>query len=259
MKKPLIFKLACTALLLLLTVPGPITADETPKLSETWAMTVKSGHEADFEAAFKAHGAVRAGEHQDPQEWDMFSPVTGSDFRTYVLRSCCFDWADLDANEAWSNENPEVMQDWFANVHPHVESYAHFFWELDTANSHWGKSGEAFKFIGVTGWDLIPGHADDFTKAKEKISQIAINNGWATEDRAWGWSTRIGGKSHVSLAVPYSSYADMAPGEESFFEFLTKHMGAEGAAELMEQFTSSVHKSSYTIWRHRPDLASSSE
>ena len=92
------------------------------------------------------------------------------------------------------------------------------------------------------------------------MSQIAINQGWASADRNWVWLTSIGGKASQSIVVPYKNYADMAPGEQSFFEFLVKQLGSEEAAgELMNAFSSATQSTEYTVWELQPDLSMSED
>ena len=88
------------------------------------------------------------------------------------------------------------------------------------------------------------------------MSQIAINQGWANDERSWLWATTIGGKPQVSVIVPHENFASMAGSGEGFVDFLAKQMGsAEAAAELMSQFSGAVWSSDYQVWAHRDDLS----
>lgn len=249
--------LLCALALVILTTPGMLLAQESEgRLAEEWKMTVKSGHQAEFETALKAHMAVRK-DNGDSRQWDVYTPVTGENLNDYVIRACCFNWADFDGFTAWDKNKPTVMQDWFANVDMHVEHYAHFFEEIDMDNSHWPDDGKTAAYVGVTEFYIAPGAASEFATARGEMSQVAINQGWATPDHQWVWGDQIGGKPTNFLAVGFENYADMAPGEQSFFEFLAEKMGAEMAANLLNKFSSSTHGSEYTIYQHRTDLSTS--
>ena len=91
------------------------------------------------------------------------------------------------------------------------------------------------------------------------MSQVAINQGWATPDRNWIWTT-IGGKDKNAIVIPHKNFASMAGGEETFYDFLAQHMGsAEAAGDLMKKFSSATWGSEFTIWEHLPELSMSEE
>lgn len=243
---------------LLLVVSPPTIAQEEPSgsMAEIWTVHVASNSVLAFEEAVKAHMAVRQ-EHGDPFHWETFIPHTGDDLFVYSFRTCCFAWADLDAYEKWAGDNPEVDAHWNENVHPHVTGYEHSYSEIDFANSHWPTEEEGpVRFVGVTTFKLKPGAEQAFNATKAELSQIALNNGWA-DDHHWAWVTSVNGKPRVGLVIPFSNYADMAPPEQSFAEFLSEQLGsAEAAGAKLAGFSEATYGSSYEIYTHRPDLSS---
>ena len=240
--------------LMFLAGSGPLLAQGS--LAEYWVMTVSPSNAEAFEAAFKQHGAYR-GEQGEEQSWDVFTPVTGDSLNVYVVQACCFGWAQVDKQEQWGVDNPGVMENWASTAGQYVEKYAHYFDDYDMANSNWPESGDSPRYVGVTDYYVTPAHSADFAAAKAEVSQIAINQGWG-EDHHWAWSQRVGGKPVTSIVVPFDNFADMTSGETTFADFLKEHMGAEAATALMAKFTGAVRGSSYSIWRHRPDLTSGS-
>jgi hypothetical protein len=242
---------------LALSFSSGIFAQQTQgTLAESWAMTIKKGEQANFEAAFKAHAAVRK-QAGDPRQWDVYVPVTGDNMAVYGIRTCCFTWADQDAYTEWERTHPEVMADWGSNVDQYVAHYGHYFSEVDLDHSHWGDSGQAIKYVGVTNYTIEPGKGAAFNAARAELSQIAINQGWA-ENHRWAWMDQVGGEPVVSLAVPFANFADMGDDEQTFRSFLVEQAGEEGAEELMERLGDSIESSNYEIWAHRPDLSTSS-
>lgn len=225
-------------------------------LAEEWYMTVKDGHQLDFENALRAHAKVRR-DNGDPRRWDVYTAVTGDDLNTYILRACCFTWKDQDAYLAWEDSQPAVMSDWVSNAHPHVEKYAHYFDDMDLANSHWPDDDKPVNYLGVMEYFVAAGHGATLSAARSEISQIALNQGWSAAGHRWAWTERIGGEAMTALAVPFENYAAMQPGGETFVEFLIDHLGEEAAMELQRKFASSISASKYTIWRYRSDLAPS--
>jgi hypothetical protein len=244
------------SLLLFFTAPAALMAQETAgNLSESWTMTVKRGQQAAFETALKNHVKVRS-ESGDPRNWQVYVPVTGTEMSRYVIRACCFTWADQDTFTSWTMNTPSVMGDWYANVDQYVESYAHYFSQVDLDNSHWVSADQPVSLIGVTDYQVAAGKALKFAAARQEVSQIALNQGWAA-DHHWAWMEQIGGKPMVSLAIPFENYAAMATPGQDFMTFVAEKKGAEAAAALFRRFASGISGSQYTIWMHRPDLSMS--
>jgi len=232
-----------------------VAQDDPPPLSEIWMITPKAGHLGDFQATLKAHTAVRL-EHGDSRSWQVFTSIVGDDINRHAIRYCCANWADLDAYTEWNEANPEVTAHWFETVMPHVEKMQHYFEEIDWDNSHWSADAGPFRYFAVTAWGIKGGHQADFTSAREVMSQVAINQGWATAGRSWIWTSTIGGKDRNAIVVPHKNFAHMAAGEESFYEFLATHMGSEEAAgDLLKKFSSATWGSEFTLWEHLPELS----
>jgi len=247
--------LSLLASMLYLLPLGAMAEDEPGPLAEMWLVTTKTGHQGDFQAALKEHMAVRA-EHGDPWKWQTYTANVGKHLDQVAIRYCCIDWADVDSYEQWNKNNPDVMNHWLEKVDQHAEKYEHYFEQLDWDNSNWTEGSGPYRFFGVTEWAIKGGHGADFEAAREKMSQIALDQGWANTGRNWIWTTTIGGKQTQGIVVPYKNYADMAPGEESFYEFLVKQLGSEEAASgLLKTFSGATWGSEYTVWEHRPDLS----
>jgi hypothetical protein len=247
-KSRLIVLLAANALL---AVPLGLQAQEDAAaeplpLSDVWMMAVKQGMDTEFAAAMAAHIQFRldAGESRD---WDAFRVAVGHNFGPVQYRACCFNWADLDAHET-ENVEKGLVADFNANVAPLVEHYHHYIERVDWENSHWPGSGTNGPYYGVTTWEQKIGSNPASDEAMKKMSQLAKNDGWANEDNNWLWLSRIGGKDQLLLVSSYVSYADMAPPEQSFFEFATEKLGEEEAAAMFSDFSSGFSGSDYTIW-----------
>lgn len=236
-----------------------VAQDDAPTsgIAESWVMTVDMASQPAFEAAFKAHVAARA-EAGDPASWQVYTSNTGNSLNQYFVRNCCFQWADRDAYDAWAEES-NIQADWNENVHPHVANYGHHFTLVDFANSNWPQGTEA-RFVGVTTYDIKPGSGQQFNAAMSELSQIAKNDGWAEAGNAWAWSSAIDGSNVVSLVIPHANYADMAPPDPTFYQFLSESLGSEEAAsEIFQRFTGATSGSNYKIYTHRADLSMSDE
>lgn len=253
------FCLKLLATLLILIPLAEVMAESPPPLAEEWLFTIKQGQMKEFLGAVKDHIAIRA-ENDDPFAWDVYRSHLGDGMNKIAIRYCCLNWSDVDSYVKWEGDHPDVMAHWMEKVDPYVEKTEHYFDEIDWGNSHWSEKGGPYRYFGVTEFKPMPGHSAKFDQAREKMSQIAINQGWATDSRSWIWTTSIGGYAKESIVVPYTNFAGLAGGDESFFEFLSRHMGSvEAAADLFQQFEASTRGSSFQIWEHLPGLSMQKE
>lgn len=236
-------------------IPFMVIADDhSPQvIADSWVMVPKAGHQDKFEAALKAHLDYRK-ENGDTRNWQTYQPVTGGNLNRYIVRFCCEPWAKQDEYVAWSNKN---MSEHFAkNVAPHVETYMHNFTETDMKNSNW-PAGTKANYVGVTEFKMKPGKYSDSVATIEQMSNLAKEKKWP---RNWAWSYPVGGEEAWLLATPFESYADMAPMEQSFYEFAVKHMGSAGEADAMfAKYSDAYTSADYTIYRHVKSLSMSTE
>lgn len=238
-----------------LFLAAPLAAqDAPPRLSEMWTMVPKADQAEAFYDGLRAHMDVRA-EHGDPRTWRAYTPMLGENLNVVGVRSCCFSWADMDAYRKWSMDNPDVNEHFQGHVAPYVESFGHYISEISWGNSNWKSGWGPYRYFGATQFKLKPGHAGTFDAARDKISQIAINQGWATEEHPWMWAREVGSLTET-VVVPYKNYADMEAGDQNFFEFLSGVLGSEEAADaLFKDMGNSVEEQSYQIWELNENLS----
>ncbi|MEM8814730.1 MAG: hypothetical protein AAGE85_02825 [Pseudomonadota bacterium] len=237
----------------------PLTAvaqddDAPPGLASAWIFAPKTGMSAEFEAAVKEHVAKRA-EAGDSRDWQMYTPAVGDKMGIYTVRYCCFDWADQDAYDEEARNN-DLGAHFNETVMPYVDHMHHYLERLDMENSAWPEESDHFKLFGVTSWIWEEDASMEVDEVRKQFSQAAIEHGWGDEN-PWLWMNRIGGKPMLMLVSPYTDYADMAPPEQSFFEFMVEHtdMDEGDVAEMFETFGDGFESSDYTVWAHRPDLS----
>ena len=221
-----------------------------PSLSDVWVMVPKEGHREEFEEGLKEHLVARK-EADDPRAWHTYDVAVGDDMSTYVVRHCCFEWADQDAYEEWSM-GTELPAHFDENVAPHVASYEHYIDSIDWENSKWGSDVVDWSFVGVTEWRPKMGEARARNEALSKMIGTAKEHGW---EGRWVFFSSIGGPSNLKIAIPYTDWADMAPPETTFYEFMAEHLGEEDANAMFKKFSSSFWGSEYTVYRLRTDLS----
>ncbi|AUD79788.1 hypothetical protein CW740_11240 [Kangiella profundi] len=254
MYKQSLIKLAIISFLAYLLYPLTAFAAEEkpPALVSMWVMDVKSGSEKEFEEAFKAHIKVRQ-KAGDTRSWQVYTPHTGSDFNRYIIRYCCFKWADQDDYAKWANDS-KVMANWDKGAGKYVERYAHHYSWVDMENSHW-KDDETYRYVGVRSYHIIPG--SDISSSVKEISDLAKAIEW---DRSWGWTYNVTGSNELQVAFPFKNFADMQPPEPSFGELAEKHLGSEEKVdEIFDRFSKKYSDTHYSIYRHHPELSMSNK
>lgn len=222
-------------------------AEAPPPLSDIWYMVVKPGMDTQFAEAMATHMQFRkdAGEGRS---WQAYRVNVGHNMKPIQMRSCCFSWADLDSHDAAAAEAGlgENFQD---NVAQYVEHYHHYFETTDWENSHWPATGTSGPYYGVTSYTVKTGRGPESDAALETMSQLAKNEGWANDDNNWLWLTQIGGDSTIAIVSSNANYAEMAPPEQSFFEFAAEKLGEEEAGKLFHDFSNGFTDSDYSIWK----------
>ena len=240
---------------MLLSARAIAQEDEAPPpLTDVWVVAPKDGMAQDFQDAVKEHMAFRA-EKGDSRQWLTFTPVVGDKINIFMFRACCFDWADQDGYEAEDGEKGFGAH-WSENVDQYVDHYHHYFDRIDWEHSYWPEEGTDGPYYGATTWvwkEDAPRAAID---ARKEMSKLAKDGGWGEQRGPWLWLHQIGGKDTLGLVTPFSSYADMAPPEQSFYEFAVEKLGSEKKADAMfEKFSSGFASSDYTIWMYRENLS----
>ncbi len=225
-------------------------AQEKEMLAEMWSMTPKAGMAQDFEEALKKHTAHRE-KLGDPRTWHIYTPVLGSHLDRYLIRSCCYEWKDMDSYRDWSMEkNP--MKHWSEHASDKVASYGHFLNVMDFNNSHW-PDGTKATYVGVTDFKVKTGHWGAMKEDLETISKVAKEQKWPYK---WSWSYSVGGERTVYLAIPHENYASMAPPEQKFNALMVKHLGSEDKAKAFwKSWAGHFESTHYNIYRHRDDLS----
>jgi len=225
-----------------------------PPLNDVWIMVPKQGMEEQFEAAVREHVKfrIKAG---DSRAWRVYSATIGGKTPRYQLRYCCFNWDEQDSYAA-EDLKRGYGADWNANVNQYVDQYEHYLEVAEWDNSHWPEGVDQYMYYGVTSWELARGVGPGPDEARKQISQIALTKGWADAGNKWLWHSRLGGTPTLMLIEPFTDYADMAPLEASFSDYLAKHMGsAEKANTRYAEFESGFANSTYTVWMLRQDLS----
>lgn len=230
-------------------------AEEPAPLSDVWIMAIKGGMGAKFTEAAKKHMAfrVKAGESRT---WMAYRQVIGDKLNVVQYRACCFDYADQDAYMV-EDEKLGLGADWNKNVDQYVDHYHHYLEETDWENSYWPEGSDG-PYYGVTSWTRKQGAGPESDEVRKAFSQTAKKEGWGEsgDGHNWLWMERMGGKDVLTLVSSFENFADMAPDETSFFDFLADKMGsAETASEMFTKFGAGFESSDYGVWVYDAELS----
>lgn len=224
-----------------------------PSLTDVWLVVPKAGMESEFFAAIAADKELRD-KKNDSRSWEVYTVEMGDHTNVVQFRACCFDWGDEDAYRI-EEEEKGFSKHWNEKVEPYIDHYHRQYQKLDYENSHWPDGKGDGPFYGVTTWKIKAGSGPASGAARKKMSQLALNEGWASDENNWLWHWSLAGKPTLMIASSFASYADMAPPEQSFNEFAVEKLGEEEAGELFADFNSGLGGSDYTIWVHQPELS----
>jgi hypothetical protein len=257
MKKTSIFvgMLCSAALLMPLSVTSQEEEGPLGPLSDVWMIVPKAGMEAQFAEAAAAHIQFRA-EAGESRTWQAYRVVAGHTINVIQFRSCCFEWARLDANEE-EDTFLGLSENWEENVGEYVDHYHHYLETADWENSHWPVPDEstAGPYYGVTSWSDKQNRGPASNRARVRLSELAKEHGWTDAGNEWLWLTREVGKPMTMIVSSYADFADMVPPEQGFFSFISEKIGEEGAGAIFDAFGSGFTDSDYTIWVQDFDLS----
>lgn len=238
--------------ILSLTLLTPLTFADNHSaqvLSESYIMTPKEGKSEEFGVAIKKYAKYRD-TLEDPRSWRFYSMVLGSRTDEISVRSFGFTWADMDSYREWGSKN-DAQKNFNENVGIYIADSGHYMSVIDTQNSHWGPEVK-YRYVGVTSYMVKAGHRQAMEMDKKILSDAAKSKDWPFN---WEWADSVSGRDMLQLAVPYNSWADMAPPETTFSEILVKHLGSEAEAkEILERWTSHFSTVDYNVWALREDL-----
>jgi hypothetical protein len=203
-----------------------------------------------FRRAQGAHSIPqRAG---DPRAWQTYTPLLGEHLDRFAVRYRCFA-GQTPTPIVSGGGKPESRR--IRRAPRATWSRAHLFETMDWANSHWSEAGP-YQLFAVTEFSVEPSHTAEFDAAREKMSQIAIEQGWASDDHVWLWANSIGGSPRHSIIVPHRNFASLDNAGETFPQFLANKLGsAEAAEELMGRFRAATTGSDFQIWEYQAELS----
>lgn len=228
--------------------------EERGAIADVWIFAVKRGMEDKFTEAMKKHIAVRK-EMGEARAWSGYRAEVGKHPGLVMYRSSPMSYADHDAYLA--KDHSAIGERFTKNIDPLVDHYHHYIDSYDWKNSHWpdddSTKGPLFTVVARK-WK--PGGGAASSKAREKMSQIALNDGWAEKGYNWLWVNSMGGAPTQSIVFSRADYAAMAPTGDDFGAWLAEQVGSEEeASKIFADWLSGFSSTDVTIWRHDPEIS----
>lgn len=244
-------RIARSTLFTLALLPLCQTATAQQRVARLYVMKTLPGHGMQFEQALAAHAEWRR-QHHDPWSWSVSQVVAGSDLGVWFIRSAGHTWADLDAYDAGFAR--ESLEPFMRDVAPHLENISSMVTTADTVNVRWPTDQAAIRFVQLVDFYLIPGKRDQFMEVVGKFHQAIVKTDFPTH-YSFNWSEAGGPGDVIRLALPYNSWADMAPPETPMGAMIAEVYGPEEAKAMGERFDATYRRVETTVLMLRPDLS----
>ncbi|MFZ5608947.1 MAG: hypothetical protein ACOY99_04980 [Pseudomonadota bacterium] len=231
----------------------PAFAEDAAELAREYALEALPGHQAQMEAALKAHADWRK-KNGDPFAWSIYQVIVGEAQSIYIVRSSGHKWADFDTYGD-SDFAAKASAHYRETVAPHTTGRAvASIWRNEGKVQRWPQDGGSFKYFLVLEYVIKPGHTQRFTDAAAKFSDVANENDWPGS-YAMEWLEAGGEGPKAALVIPSANWAGFADPEPSLYSLLVKKHGEAEAARIRDAFTSAIAGQKSFIVVHRPEFS----
>lgn len=214
----------------------PAFSQESPAGNYTkgWRVDVMPGMYGEFMQALEEHIQWRR-DNGETWTWIAYRPVTGEHINSIYVRSPEHTLADMDAYQEFEGKAGEH---WDGTVDQYVESVASWISRADEEISSWPEDLRP-SLIQVFVYNVKPGHHQQFNEAMRKIHQALVEVNWS-EPYEIEHIVSGGPGYQVTIARPYTDFADMADPEKSLNAALGEGAGEREAGEILEQFSGAL-------------------
>ena len=233
--------------------------DAAPSRTVTrWRIaTVKTGHDLQWEAAFREHVDWRRS-RGDTWTWHTYVLASGDRLGQYLTLSADHAWADFDAPDVPEREDAADLS---SRLGPHIEALRSGFWHELVDFSRPPDGPSPFPLIQIVDYRIKPGQRAVFERNVEQFGEALDKTGFAA---AYLWFVKPHGGAAArtfTRIVPRANWASMAagarsaPGVRTSYDAMRATFGEAGLQAWIASFGESVEWLTSTLWRHRPDLS----
>ena len=242
-------KLLVVLFVLVVALPA-LGQEEPPMLARGYALKVKPGHEAQFEAAMKKQVEWYKA-NNETWHWHVWQWETGEDMGEYVFRSPGHYWKDMDDRAERTSRARAHFQ---STVSPHTESMRASISEVLPKISRWPTDMGEVPMVSVYEFNVHYGMAEDFVNTIGKIHEAIEESGWPVH-YAWLATVSGGEVPTFSLVIPRKSWADMKGPEKPFWPMMEEAVGRAEADAVKASLMECVREQHSALARFRPDLS----
>lgn len=235
---------------LLLAVPAG-AQDKSGTVTRWYLSTVKTGHDLQWEQAFKEHVGWHR-QHNDSWTWHTYMIVSGDRLGQYITMSADHAWADFDAPDVSELEH---AADTSSKLGPHIESMHSGFWNEILAFSRPPDNPPPFPLIQIIDYRIKPAKRGVF---EQNVAQFGEALDTTDFPAAYLWFVKPHGGAAArtfTRIVPRSNWASMEPGSRSSYDAMTETFGAAGLEAWIASFGESVEWLTSELWQYRSDLS----
>ena len=231
-----------------------------PRTVTRWRLaTVKTGHDLQWEAAFREHVDWRRS-RDDTWTWHTYVLASGDRLGQYLTLSADHAWADFDAPDVPEREDAADLS---SRLGPHLEALRSGFWHELVDFSRPPDDPPPFPLIQIVDYRIKPGRRAVFERNVEQFGEALDKTGFAA---AYLWFVKPHGGAAArtfTRIVPRADWASMmpapgaqsAPGVRTSYDAMRATFGEAGLQAWIASFGESVEWLTSTLWRHRPDLS----
>lgn len=236
--------------LLVLLPAAPAGAQERSGTITRWYLyTVRSGHDVQWEAAFREHVDWRRRQN-DTWTWHTYVIVSGDRLGQYITMSADHAWADFDAAGVSAH-----AADASSKLGPHVESLHGGFWSEIVDFSRPPESPPPFPLIQIIDYGVKPGKRAVFERNVAQFGEALDATGFPA---AYLWFVKPHGGAAArtfTRIVPRANWAALEPGPRSSYDAMRATFGEDGLQAWVAAFGESVEWLTSEFWQYRPDLS----
>ncbi len=198
--------------------------------------------------AIKDHAEWRE-DHGDPWSWDVYQVVVGEGLTNFEIVSFGHNLEDFDAYQEFLDKGSEK---WREDVMPYISKITNLISMLHWDCTNWPE-GTANDYVMIMDFLVKPGQQ---WKLKDSFMQVHKTMMEEEHPVHYSFHTNFAGgdREVATIAIPASSYAELAGPDESVWDLMVRVHGEDKAGEVFGDMDSSSVKKEIYILKKLPDL-----
>ena len=224
--------------------------EKPPTIARGYALKVKPGHTAEFEAAVNKQLEWYK-QNNETWEWHAWQWETGENTGQFVFRSPGHYWKDFDDR---SERTARASAHFKEVVGPHLESLQSNLARVLPDVSNWPDDLGPPAMVSVYEFNVHYGMGEDFVAVIGKIDGAIKESNWGVN---YAWVVRVSGGEVPTffLVIPHKNWAAIEGPDKTFRAMLEETLGRGETESVMARLRKCVRKESSALARFRPELS----